>query len=76
MHDHLRRRKHARTAATLEDLADTIRECSHGTDDVTSAYMRRAAMQFNERAGELRARAQLATDAEDVSLFGQRPEGA
>jgi hypothetical protein len=70
MNDHQRRRKHARTAATLEDLADTIRECAGGADDVTQAYMRRAALQFNERAGELRARALLATEASDVSLFG------
>jgi hypothetical protein len=54
----------------LEDLADTLRECSHGTDDVTCALLRQAALRLNQRAGNLRERALLATEATDVSLFG------
>jgi hypothetical protein len=59
----------------LEGLADALREGAHGNDDVTAALLRRAAMQFNERAGELRSRSHAPVESEDVSLF-EDPEPA
>jgi hypothetical protein len=56
MNDAQRATKLAQTATMLEDLADTVHESMHGTDDTTRSMMHRSAMQFFSRANELRLR--------------------
>jgi hypothetical protein len=63
MREHERARRRIHTAGMLEDLADTIRECSHGTDDSTRSRMATAASSFSQRAAELRAQVYVAAVA-------------